>query len=67
MDVPREYPDYRFHVTDSIIFTSDRKMLASLVVEGIPFETENDNVLTNLFNSVKNFLIGLGKEGDLYL
>ena len=67
MDVAREYPDYRFHVTDSIIFTSDRKMLASLVVAGIPFETENDNVLTNLFNSVKNFLIGLGKEGDLYL
>ncbi|MFY4312022.1 hypothetical protein ACM91G_22360, partial [Escherichia coli] len=47
MDVAREYPDYRFHVTDSIIFTSDRKMLASLVVAGIPFETENDNVLTN--------------------
>ncbi|HCN7793453.1 TPA: conjugal transfer protein, partial [Escherichia coli] len=67
MDVAREYPDYRFHITDSIIFTSDRKMLASLVVAGIPFETENDNVLTNLFNSVKNFLIGLGKEGDLYL
>ena len=57
----REYPDYRFHITDSIIFTSDRKMLASLFVAGIPFETENDNVLTNLFNSVKNFLIGLGK------
>ena len=42
MDVAREYPDYRFHITDSIIFTSDRKMLASLVVAGIPFETEND-------------------------
>ncbi len=37
MDVAREYPDYRFHITDSIIFTSDRKMLASLVVAGIPF------------------------------
>ena len=56
---------HKVKLKNSIIFTSDRKMLASLVVAGIPFETENDNVLTNLFNSVKNFLIGLGKEGDL--
>lgn len=67
MDVSLEYPDYRFHITDNIVFTSDHKMMASLVISGLPFETENSNILTSLFNGFKDFLVGLGKEGDLYL
>lgn len=67
MDITNEYPNYRYHLTESIIFTDDRKMMATIAIAGIPFETENDNTLLTLFKGFKNFLVGLGKEGDLYL
>lgn len=42
-----EYPDYRFHLSENIIYTADKKMLATIVIEGMPFESEKDSTLEN--------------------
>lgn len=62
-----EYPDYRFHLSENIIYTADKKMLATIVIEGMPFESEKDSTLENAFTGIKDYLVGVGKEGDTYL
>ncbi|EMW8476366.1 conjugal transfer protein [Salmonella enterica] len=61
------YPDYRFHLSDSIIYTSDKKMLATIVIEGMPFESAKDSSIENAFTGLKDYLVGIGKDGDTYL
>lgn len=61
------YPDYQYHLSENIVYTSDKKMLATLCIEGIPFESVSDSELENSFLNLKNYLVGVGKEGDVYL
>lgn len=63
----RMYPDYQFHVSKHIVFTSDKKALASIAIEGMPFESISDGVIASEFESIKTFLVNLGKDGDVYL
>lgn len=65
--VAEMFPGYRYHLTDRIIYTSDKKMLFTLVIEGMPFESVPDGQLESAFHGVKDFLTGIGKEGDIYL
>lgn len=65
--VMRMYPDYQFHVSDNVVFTADKKALASIAIEGMPFESISDGVLESDFDSIKNFLVNMGKDGDVYL
>jgi len=61
------YPNYRYHVSESIIYTEDNKMLSTIILEGLPFESVTDAALENAFLNVKDFLVGTGKDGELYL
>lgn len=61
------YPEYKFHISDHVIFTADRKMLGTLIIQGMPFESASDSVLTNAFEGLKDYLTGVGKEGETYL
>ncbi|MGL4928265.1 MAG: conjugal transfer protein [Plesiomonas shigelloides] len=63
----RMYPDYQFHVSDNVVFTSDKKALVSFAIEGMPFESISDNALKSDFDDIKRFLVNMGKEGDIYL
>ncbi|MGL5290035.1 MAG: hypothetical protein ACRC9N_11245 [Aeromonas sp.] len=65
--VMRMFPEYRFHVSDSVIFTADKKVLATIAIEGMPFESITDGVLSSDFDAIKTFLLNLGKDGDVYL
>ncbi|OLF56779.1 conjugal transfer protein [Aeromonas veronii] len=65
--VMRMYPDYQFHVSDHIIYTADRFAIATLAIEGTPFESISDSTLENDFNAIKTFLVNLGKDGSIYL
>lgn len=61
------YPDYQYHLSESVINLADKRMMGTLYIEGMAFESESDAVIENAFNDVKNYLVGVGKEGDMYL
>lgn len=61
------YPAYKYHISNNVIFTADRKMLGTLVIQGMPFECASDSALINAFSGVKDYLTGTGKEGETYL
>lgn len=65
--VSRMYPGYKFHISENVVYTDDKKMLGTVMVHGLPFESVSDAVLENTFNGFKDYLTGLGKEGDTYL
>ncbi|EED0467908.1 conjugal transfer protein, partial [Escherichia coli] len=66
-NVASMYPEYMYHISDSVVYTLDRKMLATIAIQGIPFEFASDSFLENSFNGIKDYLVGVGKEGDVYL
>lgn len=61
------YPGYQFHMSDHVVYTADRKMLGTLVIQGMPFESASDSVLANAFEGLRDYLVGVGKEGETYL
>lgn len=63
----RMYPDYQFHVSEHIVFTGDRKAIATIAIEGTPFESISDGTLDSDFNALKTFLVNIGKDGNIYL
>lgn len=65
--VAEKYPDYRFHVSESVINTSGKKMLGTLFIDGMAFESESDSLIENAFNDLKAYLVAVGKEGDISL
>lgn len=65
--VTQLYPNYQFHVSESVVYTEDNKMLSTIILEGLPFESVSDAVLENSFLNAKDFLVGAGKDGELYL
>ncbi|EGH9360839.1 conjugal transfer protein [Salmonella enterica] len=65
--VKTQYPNYQFHVSESVVYTEDNRMLSTIILEGLPFESVTDAVLENAFHNVKDFLVGAGKDGELYL
>ncbi|MFH6841012.1 hypothetical protein [Providencia sp. 2024EL-00732] len=60
-------PEYNFHVDENIVYLSTGKLIAPLFIEGFPFESLNDNEIVNKFNDFSQFLMGLGKQGDLFV
>ncbi|EEP7800087.1 conjugal transfer protein [Salmonella enterica] len=55
-------PPYQFNVTDSIISTEDGKLLSTIVIEGMPYESESDNLIRNRFIAINNYLRSIGKD-----
>lgn len=60
-------PEYNFHVAENIINTKDGKLLTTLEIDGFPYESINDNEIVNEFSNIQNFLVGLGKQGNLFI
>ncbi|ENG8827713.1 conjugal transfer protein [Salmonella enterica] len=58
----RLIPPYQFNVTDTIINTEDSKLISIMVIDGMPYESESDNVIKNRFLAVNNYLKAIGKE-----
>nr|EHV3286336.1 hypothetical protein [Escherichia coli] len=44
-NVASMYPEYMYHISDSVVYTLDRKMLATIAIQGIPFEFASDSFL----------------------
>lgn len=60
-------PDYNFHVDENMIYLSSGKLIAPLFIEGFPFESLSDREIVNKFNDFSQYLMGLGKQGDLFV
>lgn len=66
-DISGFIPEYNFNVDENVIYLKDGKLMATLIIGGFPYESIDDNEVVIMFNNIKNFLVGLGKQGDLYL
>ncbi|HAT5579044.1 VirB4 family type IV secretion system protein [Proteus mirabilis] len=58
-------PNYSFHVDENMIYLESGKLIAPLFIEGFPFESISDNEIVNKFNNFSDYLMGLGKQGNL--
>lgn len=55
-------PKYGKNVTSDIIALDDGRLMSTIILDGIPFESESDGVLKNSFLSVNSFLAAMGKD-----
>ena len=55
-------PPYGFPISENIISLDDGRLLATVAVEGMPFESEDDDAIHNAFIGVNNLLTALGKN-----
>lgn len=65
--VSKFIPEYNYHVADNVIYTKDGKLISTLVIDGFPYESINDDEIVNVFLNVKNYLVGIGKQGNLFI
>lgn len=59
--------EYNYHVAENVIYTKDGKLLTTLEIDGFPYESINDSEIVNEFSNMKNFFVGLGKQGNLFI
>lgn len=57
----KKLPKYGRPVDRSIIALDDSKLMGSLLIKGIPFESESPTVLNTAFDTIKGFLNQLAK------
>ncbi|MEX9450939.1 conjugal transfer protein [Proteus mirabilis] len=60
-------PDYAFHIDENMVYLSSGKLIAPLFIEGFPFESVNDHEIVNRFNNFSQYLLGQGKQGNLFV
>ncbi|EIO1438427.1 type IV secretion system protein VirB4 [Salmonella enterica] len=58
----RFIPPYRSHISENILWTEDKKVMVTFRVEGIPVESLTDDKILNLFQSLKDTLLGICKD-----
>ena len=60
--IDRYIPEYGYHLSDNIISIGSNKLLCTLVIDGMPFESVSDNQIELAFLNFKDYLTSLGKE-----
>lgn len=55
-------PSYELPVTEDVITLADGRMIMTICMDGIPFESEADRILENSFINLKNYFVTLSKE-----
>ncbi|WP_323085856.1 hypothetical protein [Providencia alcalifaciens] len=65
IDAEKFIPSYQYHVDENMIYLESGKLIAPIFIEGFPFESISDNEIVNKFNNFSNYLMGLGKQGNL--
>lgn len=60
--IDKYIPDYGYHLSDNIISIGSNKLLCTLVIDGMPFESVSDNQIELAFLNFKDYLTVLGKE-----
>lgn len=55
-------PSYNLSISKSAISLTDGRFITSVVIDGMPFESESDQVVQNAFLNVNQFLVSLGKD-----
>lgn len=55
-------PPYTFNVSESCVYVRDGHLMTTFKVDGISFESVNDNDLVLFFNEVKRFFSGLCRQ-----
>lgn len=67
IDADRFIPEYAYHINGSTVYLKDGKLISTIVLKGFPYESISDDMIFNHFETLKNFLVSLGKQGNLYL
>lgn len=67
IEVSSFIPEYNFHVDENVIYLKDGKLMSTLIVGGFPYEAVEDSEILSKFDTLKRFLVGLGKQGNIYL
>lgn len=57
----RKLPRYGYPINRSVISLDNRKLMATVALKGMPFESESSSRLESAFNTVKGFLNQLAK------
>jgi type IV secretion system protein VirB4 len=55
-------PKYGYPISDSIISLDDGRLMATLCIKGMPFESESESELEQAFNTVRGFFNQLTKQ-----
>ncbi len=55
-------PPLRYHVSEHCVSMSNDRLLLSIELDGIPFETIDDDIIENHFKGMNTFFANLGKE-----
>lgn len=61
-NVASMYPEYMYHISDSVVYTLDRKMLATIAIQGIPLNLHQILFLKTLSMVSRTILSGLAKK-----
>ena len=60
--IERYIPAYGYHLSDNIISIGSNKLLCTLVIDGMPFESVSNSQIELAFLNFKDYLTSLGKE-----
>lgn len=58
----KRLPKYGHPITENIISLDDQKMMATIKLEGMPFESASQNQLDAAFHNVRSFLNNLARQ-----
>ncbi|WGM09135.1 VirB4 family type IV secretion system protein [Arsenophonus nasoniae] len=67
ISVEKFIPSYTYHVDENIVYLKSGKLITTFVIDGFPFEATDDNQIVSYFEKVKNFLLAIGKEKNLFI
>lgn len=60
-------PKLNFHVSESVVSTEDERLLFTIKMAGLPFETVTDGALDDQNNSLNNLFLSLGRSSGARL
>lgn len=55
-------PPMRYHVSDHCVSYGNDRLLLTLALDGLPFETIDDEIIEANFNGLNLFFASLGKD-----
>lgn len=60
-------PNYSCHFSDNVIYLKDGKLMATLKLEGFPFESIEDDEIFQMFERFRTFFVALAKSEDIFI
>lgn len=55
-------PDYRYHISDSIVALADDRVMFTVTCSGVPFDVVTENRLDSDFDSLNTMLLSIAKS-----